>query len=161
MKLCQIWTCCSWYKYKSKKKVGGKKQKKIILPSAKVWHSAKWIFCRVLALGTRQSQYFAECQTEGTRQRGRRRAPLSRAPLCRVPNFAECLALGKVWLCRVPYFAECQTLGKDLFAECQVSPSAALGKGGLCRVPDIWHSAKIPALGKVPVSYSVQCDFYL
>jgi len=66
-----------------------------------------------------------------------------RAPLCRVPNFAECLALGKVWLCRVPYFAECQTLGKALFAECQVSPSAALGKGGLCRVPDIWHSAKI------------------
>jgi len=71
-----------------------------------------------------------------------------------VPNFTECLALGKVWLCRVPYFAEYQTLGKALFAECQVSLSAALGKGGLCQVPDIWHSAKILALGKVPVSCS-------
>ena len=56
-------------------------------------------------------------------------------------------------------FAECQkkTLGKDvfcrvfLFAECIF---LALGKHDLCRVPDKIHSAKPPALGKVPVSCS-------
>ena len=40
---------------------------------------------------------------------------------------------------------------KCLFAECQ---KKALGKDGLCRVPDKIHSAKPPALDKVPVSSS-------
>ena len=53
-----------------------------------------------------------------------------RAPLCRVPNFAECLALGKV-------------------SECLILPSARhsakpyLSSAKFRRVPDIWHSAKI------------------
>jgi hypothetical protein len=54
------------------------------------------------------------------------------------------LALGKrvtavtyVRLCRVPGFAECLALGKDFFAECFYLPSAALGKEALCRVSDI------------------------
>jgi len=71
-----------------------------------------------------------------------------------VSAFAECQALGKDSLCRVQVFAECQALGKGLFAECHILPSAALGKAGLCRVPEIWHSAKIFALGKSRVSRS-------
>jgi len=51
----------------------------------------------------------------------------------------------------VSAFAECQAL----FAECHILPSAALGKAGLCRVPEIWHSAKIFALGKSRFSRSV------
>jgi len=33
-------------------------------------------------------------------------------------------------------FAECPALGKEIFAECNSLPSAALGKEGLCRVSD-------------------------
>ena len=142
MKLCQIWTCCSWYKYKSKKKSWWQKTKKIILPSAKVWHSAKWIFCRVLALGTRQSQYFAECQTEGTRQRGRRWVPLSpgaslpSAQLYRVSGTGQSLALPSALFCRVPDTRQSPICRVPSFAECGTRqrwplPSArylALGK---------------------------------
>ena len=39
-----------------------------------------------------------------------------------------------------------QVLG--LFAECHILPSAALGKAGLCRVLEIYYSAKIFTLGK-------------
>ena len=63
-------------------------------------------------------------------------------------------SLPSVCLCRVQVFAECQALGKGLFAECHILPSAALGKAGLYRVPEIWHSAKIFALGKSRVSRS-------
>jgi hypothetical protein len=55
----------------------------------------------------------------------------------------------------VQVFAECQALGKGLFVECHILPSAALDNAGLCRVPEIWHSAKIFALGKSRVSRSV------
>ena len=72
-----------------------------------------------------------------------------------LPLPSACLALGKDSLCRVQVFAECQAFGKGLFAECHILSSAALGKAGLCRVPEIWHSAKIFALGKSRVSRSV------
>jgi len=42
----------------------------------------------------------------------------------------------------------------QVFAECHILPSAALDKAGLCRVPEIWHSVKIFALGKSRVSRS-------
>jgi hypothetical protein len=42
--------------------------------------------------------------------------------------------------------------GKAIFAECLTLPRAALGKEPLCRVPDIWHSAKHMTLGKDTVS---------
>ena len=35
-----------------------------------------------------------------------------------------------------------------LFAECHILSSAALGKAGLCRVLEIYYSAKIFTLGK-------------
>ena len=80
--------------------------------------------------------------------------PLSPTNLCRVSAFAECQAFGKDSLCRVQVFVECQALGKSLFAECHILSSAVLSKAGLCRVPEIWHSAKIFALGKSHVSRS-------
>ena len=63
--------------------------------------------------------------------------------------FAECrkMALGKIHLCRVPK----KTLGKTIFTECRKNT----WQSHLCRVPDKKHSAKLPALGKVPVSSSV------
>ena len=60
----------------------------------------------------------------------------------------------------LPIFAECQALGKGHFAECHILPSAALGEAGLCRVPEIWHSAKIFALDKSRFSRSMD-RFYL
>jgi hypothetical protein len=54
----------------------------------------------------------------------------------------------------VSFFVECVALGKEPFAECFSLPSAALGKERLCQVPDIWHSAKHFALGKVALSGS-------
>jgi hypothetical protein len=57
-------------------------------------------------------------------------------------------------LCRASGFAERPTLGKEPFAEGFSLPSAALDKERLCRVPDIWHSAKHFALGKVALSGS-------
>ena len=47
----------------------------------------------------------------------------------------------------LPIFAKCLPLpsarhsAKTAFAECHILPSVALGKAGLCRVPEIWHSA--------------------
>jgi hypothetical protein len=61
-----------------------------------------------------------------------------------VSGFAESQTLGKEVLCRVLFFAECFSV-----------PSAALGKKGLCRVPNFFHSAKPIALGKGAVSNSV------
>jgi hypothetical protein len=52
------------------------------------------------------------------------------------------------------FFAECRALGKAIFAECLTLPRAALGKKPLCRVPDIWHSAKHMTLDKDAVSGS-------
>ena len=106
-------------------------------------HSAKYF----------QKKIFAECLTIGTRQRRTWPNTVTRGSLCRVPLF--CREPGtRQLLCRVPFFAECPALGKELFAECNSLPSAALGKEGLCRVPDFLHSAKQFALGKDPVSSS-------
>ena len=71
-------------------------------------------------VGTRQSKFFAECQTGGTRQRGRRWMPLGpyqslpSVCLCRVPgSFAEAKAsLPSVIFCRVRRSA------KQVFIEC-------------------------------------------
>jgi hypothetical protein len=109
MQLCQIWTCCSWYKCKSKKKKLVAKNKKI---------------------------YFAECQTEGTRQRGRRWVPLS--PGASLPSaqlssvwhwakfgFAECLILPSARHSAKPYlpsakFRRVRHSAKVAFAECPI-----------------------------------------
>ena len=78
--------------------------------------------------------------------------------------FAECPPLPSAWHSAKRAFTECYTLpsafhshalGKYEFAECSSLPSAALGKIALCRVPDIWHSAKSFALGKEAESGSV------
>ena len=141
MKLCQIWTCCSWYKYKSKKKSWWQKTKKKLFCRVPRFDTQKSeYFCRVLTLGTRQIQYFAECQTEGTRQRGRRWVPLS--PGASLPS---------AQLCRVSHWA------KFGFAECLILPSARhSAKPYLpsAKFRRVRHLAKIWALGKVPVSCS-------
>jgi len=69
--------------------------------------------------------------------------------------FAECLKKHSA----KTYFAVCQKIALDkdvfchvfLFAECIF---LAIGKHDLCRVSDKIHSAKPPALDKVPVSGS-------
>jgi hypothetical protein len=71
-----------------------------------------------------------------------------------VQYFVEWEALGKDSICQVSVFADCQALGTEVFAECFAFPSAALGKFGLCRVRNIWHSANSFALGKDRVSCS-------
>ena len=78
---------------------------------------------------------FAECQNKGTRKN------------TSLPS-ARKKALGKDAFCRVP---------KNSTRQNTSLPSAkkkTLGKDRLCRVPDKIHSAKPPALGKVPVSGS-------
>jgi len=85
--------------------------------------------------------------------------------LCRVPRFADCLALGKEALYRVSDCAECRALGKERLyrvpccAECGSRQRASLPSAMLCRVrlsakrlfaecpsfgtrQNIWHSAK-------------------
>jgi hypothetical protein len=65
------------------------------------------------------------------------------------------------WLSAKGRFAECQALpsawrsAKSRYAESFSLPRAALGKRRLCRVPDIWHSAKRPALGNFALCGSV------
>jgi hypothetical protein len=60
-------------------------------------------------------------------------------------------------------FAECQSLpsvrhsAKSLYTESFFLPRAALGKRWLCRVPDIWRSAKHLTLGNLAVCGSDQC----
>ena len=64
-------------------------------------------------------------------------------------HFAECrkMALGKIHLCRVPK--------KHSAKPFLQSAEKNTGQSRLCRVPLKKHSAKLPALGKVPVSSSV------
>ena len=93
-------------------------------------------FCRVPKNGTRQNTSL----------------PSARKKHSAKTHFAECrkMTLDKIHLCRVPK----KTLGKAIFIECFFLPSIfylALNKDRLCRVPDKIHSAKPPALGKVPV----------
>ena len=83
---------------------------------------------------------FAECQNKGTRQN-------TSLPSARKRHSAK------------THFAVCRkiALGKDAFCRVFFLPSVfylALGKDRLCRVPDKIHSAKPPALDKVPVSGS-------
>ena len=101
----------------------------------------KKLFCRVPSFGTRQNKFFAECQTGGTRQRGRRWMPLSPTNLCRVSAFAECPALCKGSLCRVPGTLQRQPL-----------PSA-----GLYRVPGTRQRQPLPSAGLCRVSYFAEC----
>jgi hypothetical protein len=77
---------------------------------------------------------FAECQNKGTRQN-------TSLPSARKKHSAK------------TYFAVCFCLPSVFYL--------ALGKHGLCRVPDKIHSAKPPALGKSPVSGSDGMDFQL
>ena len=91
-----------------------KNQKKNILPSAKRGGTRQRGY-RWMPLGPYQSlPSVCLCRVPGTRQR----QPLPSAVLCQVPGTQQRP------LCRVPYFAEC-----------------GAGKAGLCRVPEIWHSA--------------------
>ena len=126
MKLCQIWTCCSWYKYKSKKKkVGGKKQKtknyfaecqglalgKVnILPSASPRHSAKPIFYRVP-----NRRHSTKRPASGTVIPG---ASLPSAQLCRVSGTGQSLSLPSALFCRVPDTRQRPICRVPSFAEC-------------------------------------------
>ena len=126
--------------------------------------------CRVPKQRHSAKYIFAECQKKA----------LDKDVFCRVPKnntrqntslpSARKKTLGKDVFCRVSKNSTRQntslpsvrkkTLGKDvfcrvfLFAECIF---LALGKHGLCRVPDKIHSAKTPALGKSSVSGSASC----
>ena len=79
--------------------------------------------------------------------------------------FAECQkkALGKDAFCRVPKNGTRQNTSLPS-AEKKHSAKSSLPsaekntrQSRLCRVPDKIHSAKLPALGKVPVSSSGEC----
>ena len=139
MKLCQIWTCCSWYKYKSKKKSWWQKTKKNyfaecqglalgkvnILPSANPRHSAKPIFCRVP-----NRRHSAKRTALGTVIPGR--------------LFAECPTLPSVWHWAKFGFAEWLILPSALF--CRVPDTR---QSPICRVPTFAeYGARYLALGK-------------
>ena len=86
-----------------------------------------------------------------------RRILPSAMPLCQVPK----KALGKDVFCRVPKNGTRQNTSLPS-AEKKHSANPSLPSAEkntrqtrLCRVPDKIHSAKLPALGKVPVSGSV------
>ena len=113
--------------------------------------------------------WFAEGQKKYTRQNASlpsaKTKALGKIHICRVPekrhsaktHFAGCwkMTLSKIHLCRV---LEKRHSAKTHFVECFFLPSVfylALGKDRFCLVPDKIHSAKLPALGKVPVSSSV------
>jgi len=96
--------------------------------------------CRVPKQRHSAKYIFAECQKKGTRQR--------RILPCAEKNTRQNTSLPS---------ARKKALGKDEFCRVFFLPSVfylALGKDRLCRVPDKIHSAKPPALGKVPVSGS-------
>ena len=95
-------------------------------------------FCRVPKKWHSAKYIFAECQNKGTRQRG-------------ILPSARKKALGKEAFCRVPKNGTRQNTSL-LSAEKNTRQSR------LCRVPDKIHSAKLPALGKMPVSDSDNYD---
>jgi hypothetical protein len=72
-----------------------------------------------------------------------------------VSSFAECSGLGKKFFAKCFYLPTARDSAKDEFTVCFPLPSVALGKEDLCRVPDVWLSAKLWTLGKVLVSGSV------
>ena len=110
----------------STKKFRGKKIKnKKSLPSAK--------------FNTRQRAPLPSAESNDTRQR---LTVCTTVSLCRVPRFAECLALGKETLCRVSDCAECQALGKESL--CRVPCFAECGS----RLRGSLPSARVLALGK-------------
>ena len=127
---------------------------------------------------------FVECLNRGTRQRHFEKKILCRAScqghsvkyfpkknLCRVPNsrhtakkdvaehryagqpMSSAALLPRAWHSAKNSFVE-SLFFTECPAECNFSSSAALGKEGLCRVPDFLHSAKQFALSKDPVSGS-------
>ena len=91
-------------------------------------------FCHVPKNSTRQNTSFAECQKKGTRQR-------------------RILPSAEKWHSAKYIFAEC--LKKHSAKPFLQSAEKNTWQSHLCRVPDKKHSAKLPALGKVPVSSSV------
>jgi hypothetical protein len=72
----------------------------------------------------------------------------------RVVNFAESWFLAKIQLCRESFFAEGRALSIQHVAKRFPSPRVTLCRDRLCRVPDIWRSAKKFSLGEEPVSGS-------
>ena len=93
----------------NKKKLSTKNKKnKNTLPRASQ-DTRQRLLCRgpfELAPGKEPS--FAESQTEGSRQRGRRQPAFGGQGLCREPAFAEWAALGNEPLCRKPTFSSRQ-----------------------------------------------------
>ena len=91
---------------------------------------------------------FAVCQNKGTRQKtslpSARKKTLGKDAFCRVPKN------GTLQNKSLPS-AKKNTRQSHL---CRV-PKKNIRQSRLCRVPDKIHSAKLPALGKVPVSGSV------
>ena len=94
----------------------------------KVRREKNKIICRVPNSYTRQTYFFAECQTF---------------------TLGKHIFLPSAQFCRVFFFqfAECRTLLSVFFT--------ALDKGLVCRVPEEMHSANIKTLGKQSVSGSV------
>ena len=120
--------------------------------------------CRVPKKGTRQRRILPSAK----------KIALGKMPLCRVSKkrhsarrillSAKKMALGKIHLCRVPEKGTRQRLilpsAEKKHSAKSSLPSAEKNtrQSRLCRVPDKIHSAKLPALGKVPVSGSVETD---
>ena len=96
-------------------------------------------FCRVPKNGTWQN----------TSLSGARKKALGKDAFCRVPK----MALGKIHLCRV--------LKKHSAKPSLPSAEKNTRQSRLCRVPNKIHSAKLPALGKVPASDSVSNENYV
>jgi hypothetical protein len=69
-------------------------------------------------------------------------------------NFAESWFSAKIQLCRESFFAEGRALSIQHVAKRFPSPRVTLCRDRLCRVPDIWRSAKKFSLGEEPVSGS-------
>ena len=117
----------------TQKKLNTKNKKnKNTLPRASKDTRQRWL-CRgpfQLALGKEPS--FAESQTEGSRQRGRRQPAFGGLGLCREPAFAEWAALGNEPLCRKP------TSGSRQRALCRAR-DLALGKGS--SLPRVYSTA--------------------
>ena len=123
-------------------------------------------FCRVPKNSTWQNTSLSSARKKALGKDAFCRVPknkLGKMPVCRVSKKGtrqrRILPSAEKWHSVKYIFAECRekTLGKAIFAECFFLPSVfylALGKDRLCRVPDKIHSAKPPALVKVPVSGS-------
>ena len=135
------------------------------MPRARPTHSATFPLCRVPAGGTRQRVSFAECQVEALGKGLTPSATLT-AGARRAHVLGTCAAYAECWPSGTrqrSIFAECSSLSRASTRQNLVMPYAgclpsalalALGKASLCRVPVVWHSAKMETLGNLVFSSS-------